>query len=114
MNRKTLASLAVLISLGTIGIAQAQTNWAWGGVDQDWANPSNWTAGVPGSNEQVRINDAANYPILSTVADRTASRDGRFIERVGARQEDGWGRGEGDLIVKDFDLDREARGRGVI
>ncbi len=46
------------------GVLAAQTNWT-GAVSTDWAEPGNWTAGVPDANDNVTIPDLTNDPVIA-------------------------------------------------
>lgn len=60
---RPFAILPVLMLI--VGSAFAQTTWN-GSVDSDWANPANWSAGVPDADDEVTIADAANAPVIGT------------------------------------------------
>ena len=57
----------VILVLGIVGSALADTNWTNGGGDRDWDNASNWDAGVPDSATKTGVRAGlVNGPIISS------------------------------------------------
>ncbi len=54
--------ILLLLALGIAVSTTAQTNYTWNGsISNSWILPSNWTpAGIPGTNDNVKIVSAAN------------------------------------------------------
>ena len=67
MYKLPSALTAAVTAMFMITTAMADTSWTGNALDNDWNNPGNWTAGVPGvNNYNVFIDPQANnsHPII--------------------------------------------------
>ncbi len=69
--RERILKTALLVGMTTA--ASGQTTWN-GATSQSWADPANWSAGVPGVDSKAFINIATgNTPIITTVVNKSAT-----------------------------------------
>ena len=67
MYKKYMCLVLVVVLLGMVGSALADTDWTNGGGDREWDNLSNWSAGVPTSADKTGIRaDIPNGPIIDS------------------------------------------------
>jgi len=66
--------LFVILMLGIVGIALADTDWTNGSGDRAWANSQNWSAGVPNSSTKTGIRASiAEGPIIDSSTTATTA-----------------------------------------
>ena len=75
--RSQLFRTAILVGLA--GNAHAQTTWT-GSASQEWTDPANWSAGVPGTNTKAYINIATgNYAQINSAVTKTSTVGGNDL-----------------------------------
>jgi len=60
--------LILLLPMLFLAMSSLISQTTWMGIDTDWDNPSNWSAGVPGAAIDAIVPNVANDPIVNTAA----------------------------------------------